>query len=226
MAEVKDEPILDVQETYSKLEKYIIENQRSLTIIIGTIVALVGGYVGYKYWYVASLEEEAQKEMYIAEGYFERDSLDLAINGNGTNKGFLQIADEYSAAPSGNLAHYYLGLAYLKKGEFENAIEHLSDFSSDDQIIGPIAVGAIGDAHMELGHTDEAVSYYLKASEKSKNSFTSPIFLKKAGIAYEEKGNYADAIKIYERIKADYTESDQGKEMDKYIARAQASVTK
>ncbi|MBN8702949.1 MAG: tetratricopeptide repeat protein [Bacteroidetes bacterium] len=224
MSEIKDEPILDVQETYSKVEKYIIDNQKSLSIIIGAVVALVGGYIGYKYWYVAGQEEEARKEMYKAEAYFEMDSLDLAINGNGTDKGFLQIADEYGVAPSGNLAHYYLGISYLKKGEFENAIEHLTEFSADDQIIAPMAIGATGDAHMELGKTDEAIAYYLKAAEKSKNNFTSPMFLKKAAIAYEEKGSYADAVKIYERIKADFTDSNEGKEMDKYIARAQAAI--
>ena len=51
-------------------------------------------------------------------------------------------------------------------------------------------------------------------------TFDSPICLKKAGLAYEEKQNYADAIKIYERIRNEYAETTEGREMDKFIARA------
>ena len=220
MAEEKDQPILDVQEAYGKTEQYIIENSKSLSIIAGAIVLLVGGYFAWKYLYVADLEESAKKEMFKAEQYFEQDSLNLAVNGNGQQKGFLAIADEYGVTPTGNLAQYYAGICFLKTGEYEKAIEHLGEFSSKDEMVGPLATGAIGDAHMELGHTDEAVSYYLKAAEQSKNNFTSPIYLKKAAMAYEEKGEYDNAVKVYERIKNDFTETSEARDMDKYIARA------
>ena len=45
----------------------------------------------------------------------------------------------------------------------------------------------------------------------------------KAAMANEDKGNFADAIKLYERIKSEYSETIEGKEMDKYISRAKAS---
>lgn len=222
-SEKKDEPILDVEQTYSKVEQYIIDNQKSLSIIVGTIVVLIGGYFAWTKLYVAEQEKSANTEMFFAEQYFEQDSIDLAINGNGSDrKGFIQIVDEYSITKAGNLAEYYLGMCYLKKGEYEKAIEHLSNFDGDDQMIAPLALGGIGDAHLELGHTDEAISYYQQAADENKNNFTSPIFLKKAGLAFEEKGNYADAVKIYERIKIDFPETEEGKEIDKYIAHAKA----
>jgi tetratricopeptide (TPR) repeat protein len=108
----------------------------------------------------------------------------------------------------------------LKKGQFEEAISHLESFNGKDQIVAPLATAAIGDANMELGKVDDAISYYLKAAEQNNNLFDSPICLKKAGLAYEEKQNYADAIKIYERIRNEYAETTEGREMDKFIARA------
>lgn len=223
MAEnLSDEPILDVQETYSKIEQYIEDNKTNLSIIVGVIVVVVGGFFAWKYLYVADLETEAQKKLFYAENYFERDSLNLAINGDGQNAGLVEIVNDYGVTKAGNLAEYYLGMSYLKKGEYENAIEHLNNFESDDHIVGPMATGAIGDAHMELGQLDDAASYYLKAAEKESNSFTSPIFLKKAGIAYEEKQDYENAAKIYERIKNEFPKTDEGKSIDKYIARAKA----
>lgn len=219
---IEDEPIVDVAEAFSKTELYIEQNKKSLMTIAGAIIVLVGGYFAYKYWYVAGEETKARTEMFKAEQFFEKDSLNKAINGDGVTAGFLQIANDYSVTPSGNLAEYYLGLCYLKQGKFEDAIEHLKSFDSNDQIVGPLATAAIGDANMELGKTDEAITYYLKAAEQNTNNFDTPICLKKAALANEEKGNYADAVKLYERIKNEYAETTEGREVEKYIARAKA----
>lgn len=219
--ENKNEPIVDVEEAFSKTELFIENNKKSLSIIVGAIVVLVGGYFAYKYWYVAGEEAKAQTEMFKAEQFFEKDSLDKAINGDGNMVlGFTQIVDDYSITPSGNLAEYYLGICYLKKGQYEEAIKHLEAFDGTDQMVAPIATGAIGDANLELGKTDEAITFYLKAAEQNTNNFTTPIYLKKAAMANEDKGNYADAVKLYERIKSEFAETMEGKEMDKYIARA------
>ncbi len=220
--QISDEPVIDVEEAFSKTELYIEQNKKSLSIIAMVIIALVGGYFAYKYWYVAGEETKARAEMYKAESYFEKDSLDKAINGDGNSLGFTQIVDDYSITPSGNLAEYYLGICYLKKGQYEEAISHLQEFNSKDQMIAPIATGAIGDANMELGKVDEAITYYIKAAEQSNNKFTTPIYLKKAALANEDKKAYADAVKLYERIKNEFGETTEGKEIEKYLARAKA----
>jgi hypothetical protein len=46
--------------------------------------------------------------------------------------------------------------------------------------------------------------------------------LKKAAMANEDKGNYADAVKLYERIKVEFAETMEGREMEKFIARAKS----
>ncbi|MBL4657675.1 MAG: tetratricopeptide repeat protein [Flavobacteriales bacterium] len=220
MAKEKDETIVDVVEVYSKTEKYIEENQKSLTIIITAIVAIIGIYFGYEKWYVADEEIKAQEQMYMAERWFEMDSLNLAINGDMQWPGFEQIVDDYGITPSGNLANYYLGICYLRQGYYEDAIEYLSSFDSDDQIVGSIATGAIGDAYMELGEVKKAASFYMDAANDMKNDFTSPIYLMKAAAAYEELGNYKKASGIYENIKNNYSDTKEGLEVEKYLARA------
>lgn len=222
MTKEKEDVIVNVEEAFSKTEQYIEDNKKSLMVIAGAIIALVAIYFGWTKWYVAGQETEAQAAMFNAEYYFEKDSLDKAINGDGNSLGFVDIADQYSVTPSGNLANYYLGVCYLRKGEFEKAIEYLEEYDGDDQMIAPIALGATGDAYLELGKTEEAIENYLKASEKSSNNFTTPLYLKKAGLAYEVTGNYKNAKGIYEKIKTEYPESPSGKEIDKYIARAEA----
>jgi tetratricopeptide (TPR) repeat protein len=222
MAKDKDETIVDVVEVVSKTEKYIDENQKSLTIIIAAVVLLIAMYFMYTKWYVADAELNAQKEMYMAELWFEMDSLDLAINGDMQWPGFEEIVDEYSVTPSGNLANYYLGICYLRKGMFEDAIEYLSAFDSDDLMVSSVATGAIGDAYMELGEVKAAVSFYMDAANDNKNDFTSPIYLMKAAAAYEELNNYKKALGVYENIKNNYPDTKEGLEVEKYLERARS----
>ena len=221
-----EERIVKVEEALSRTEKFIEKNQKLLLYVISGIILIVLGYMGYKKFYIAPREKKAQEQMFMAEKYFEKDSLNKAINGDGNYPGFKTIADEYSGTKSANLAHYYLGISYLKKGQFENAIEQLKKFSSDDEIVGPMAKGAIGDAYAELKNLDKAIDYYIDASELKKNNFTSPMFLMRAGLAYEEQKKYDKAIELYKKIKKDYHQSNEAREIDKYIAYAEGMMKK
>jgi tetratricopeptide (TPR) repeat protein len=211
----------NIGETFSRAEQYILDNKKSLSIILGVIVVCVLGYVGYQKFIVAPNEIAAEKVMFMAEQNFEKDSIDLAINGKDVAPGFKELASKYSGTKSGNLAHYYLGICYLRKGMFQEAIEQLNAFDGTDEVVAPIATGGIGDAYMELGKTDDAIKYYLKAANKKKNKLTSPIYLMKAAGAYEDTGKYDDAIKIYQQVRKEYFETQEGRDAEKYIARAE-----
>lgn len=217
-----DKNISAVEGALSKTEHFIEQNQKVIMYVVLAIVVVIGGYMIYKKFYLAPKEEEAEKQMFWAERYFEKDSLSLALNGDGVNLGFLDIIDEYGITKSANLAHYYAGICLLKQGQYEEAIDYLEDFDSDDQIVGPMAEGAIGDANMELGDNEAALKHYLKAADMKDNQFSTPLFLMKAGWTYEIMGNYAEALKLYERIRTDYYKSVEWRDIEKYIARAKA----
>lgn len=218
----EEQPVINVEEVYSKTEKYVEDNKNYISIIAVVLVAVIGGYFAYTKLYIEPLEQEARQQMWKAEQYFEIDSFDLALNGDGNYFGFLQIIEDYGMSKPGNLAQYYAGICYLRKGEYDKAIEHLENFDSDDKMVGPVATGAIGDAYMETGKTEEAISQYLKAAEQNENNFTSPVYLMKAGLAYESSGDYNNAKKVYQKINQDYPESAEGRSIDKYLARAEA----
>jgi len=140
---------LIIDETISKTEGYIQENKKSISIIGGAILIVILGYFGYTNFIVKPQEESANREMFMAERYFQLDSVDKAINGDGQYPGFIEIIDNYGSSNSANLAQYYLGMCYMKKGEWDNAIEHLSSYDAEDDVTGALALGAIGDAHLE-----------------------------------------------------------------------------
>jgi tetratricopeptide (TPR) repeat protein len=216
-----DDQFAQIEETLSKTEQYIEDNQKSLIIIVGAIVTIIALFIGYQKLYVAPMEKEAQADMFMAELYFQKDSFNLALNGDGQYLGFLDITDEYNGTKAGQLANYYAGLSYLNTGDFENAIEYLNDFSSDDIVLSSLALGCIGDAYMELEDADNALSYYEDAASYTDNEFTTPRYMLKQAMIHESNGDYADALALYKGIEADYKSSREGNGIEKYIARAE-----
>ncbi|HEY0895956.1 MAG TPA: tetratricopeptide repeat protein [Sphingobacteriaceae bacterium] len=206
----------------AKTGTFVQENQRSLAIIGIAIVALILLYFGYQKFYLAPRAAEAANEMYKAEEYLAVDSLkDRAIKGDGSYPGFEKIADEYSSTKSANLANAYLGGLYLQKGEFQKAAEALSNYSNTGSpVIDPMVQGMLGDAYSELKDYNKAISYYKKAAEKNSNTFTSPLFLKKLGLVYEQQKDNKSALEAYNKIKTEYPESYEASIIDAYIARA------
>lgn len=221
-----EENIQAVEQALGKSERFIEENQKPITIILVVLVAIVLGYFGFQRFYIQPKEEKAQIEMFMAEKYFGQDSLNLALNGDGINPGFLQIIENYKFTKSASLANYYVGVIYMKKGEFQNAIDHFKKYKTNDKLLKPMALGATGDAYVELGDNSQAVSFYLKAAKASKNEFTTPVFLMKAGWTYELLSDYQKAIDVYKEIRKEFPQSNEARELEKYIARAEGLLKK
>lgn len=228
MAKDKKNPQVDnlteVESALTKTEQFLESNQKLIGIVIGSLVVVVVGYLGMKKFYLEPRQTEALEQMIAAENYFEKDSFNLALNGDGNNLGFLDIIDDFGSTDAGNLSNYYAGISYLHMGQFDNAIAHLKKFDTDDALLEPIATGAQGDAELELGNTDKALSLYTKAYKMNDNELTAPIYMLKAAELLESTNKSAEALKIYETIKQKYPESNEGRNIDKYIARAKTKT--
>jgi tetratricopeptide (TPR) repeat protein len=215
--------ISNVEQTLTRTEHFLEENYKALLIGLGILVALVG-IVWLGKLYLNKRNDEAQSQMYQAERYLEMDSLKLALNGDGNYLGFLDIAKDYKFTNSGNLARYSAGICYLHLGDYQEAIDFLNKYSKKDKVIGSLAIGATGDAYVELGDLDKGISKYIEAADFAKNSFNTPLFLMKAGEIYELNGKYAEALTVYERIEREYPESTEGTTIEKYIARVKLLI--
>jgi tetratricopeptide (TPR) repeat protein len=221
--DVNPPTISSVEETLSRTEHYLEDNYKTLLIGLGVIVLLVG-LIWLGKFYINKRNNEAQSQMFQAERYFELDSMKLALNGDGNYLGFLDIAKDYKFTNSGNLARYSAGICYLQLGNYKEAIEYLNKYSKKDKVIGSMAIGATGDAYVELGDLDKGVAKYIEAADYAKNSFNTPLFLIKAGEIYELKGKFPEALKLYERIENEYPESTEGTTIEKNIARVKLLI--
>jgi tetratricopeptide (TPR) repeat protein len=194
--------------------------------ILGGIVVLILLYFGYQKLYLDPRAEEASNRMYKAEQLATIDSLqNKAITGDGAFLGFKQIADEYSNTKSANIANAYLGGLYLRQGKFEDAVKALEKYApTGSQILDPLVIGLTGDAYSELKDYKKAADYYKQASEKSSNSYTTPLFLKKLGLVYEAQNDYKSAETAYKKIKTDFPESQEASTIDGLLGRVQAHL--
>ena len=221
-----DDRMVAVEEALGKTEQFVEKNQKLLMYAIMGVIIVVLVYFGYQKFYISPMDKNAQDQIFMAQKYFEMDSLSRALYGDGNALGFLDIIDDYGRTKSGNLAKYYAGICYLKMGNFEEAIDYLESHDPVDQNIGPMAIGAIGDAYMELNEPDRAVDYYLEAANDVDNDFTSPMFLYKAGMTYEMLGAYEDAYDAYNRIFMEYYKSVEARSIERNIARMEGMMEK
>lgn len=223
-----------LDETASKTEDFVAKNQKYIFIIVGVVAVVVLGYLGYNEFVSKPKQITASNDMFQAQKYFNeavngtaKDSLyNLALKGGEGKFGMLDIIKEHSGTPAANLASYYAGTAYLHLKDYKNAIEHLSNFKSDDEILAPLAKGNIGDAFAQLNQSDDALDYYVQAADMRDNEYTRPMYLYKAGITALDLGKADKALTYFNEIKEEYPNANEAATIDVFIGKAQVLANK
>ena len=221
----KQDNLTEIESALTKTEQFIERNQKILSIVAGAIILIAAGFIGFKNFYIEPKEKSAQEQMFMAEFYFEKDSFNLAINGDGNYLGFLDIIEDYGLTKSAKLAKYYTGISYLHLGEYKEALAYLSSFKTKDMNLAPTLEGAKGDAYAELGQNDKALSAYKKAAAYD-NKFTAPNYLLKIGKLLEETQKYDEALKIFQEIKDKYPQSMETNSAERYIGKIETLKSK
>jgi len=207
----------------TRSEEFIQKNQKTLIIIVAAILVVILAIFGLRKWYFQPREVRAAEEMFAAEQWFNQGDFEKAINGDDTYRGFVSVAKSYSGTKAGNLARYYAGAANLRQGNYDEAIHWLKKYKGHDTFTRPLAEMMLGDAAIEQGDAKTAASHYAKAAAMDDNYITAPTALFKAGIAYLSLGEKAKAADCFKQVKAKYPQATEYREMDKYIALAEAA---
>ena len=208
----------EIAERLNRGEAFLKKNSKVLGGVLIAAIILIGGILFFQF-NTQNQNKAAQAEMFQAVYYYEQDSVEFALKGDGINSGFLTIVDEYPRTDAANLAHFYIGSIYLSERKFDEAISELEQFSADDYLIQAQAYSLIGDAYLELGNNDQAISFFKKATSYEPNKFFTPKYLSKLAIAYEEAGQIENAIDAYGEIEEKYFESYEFSAARKHKAR-------
>lgn len=216
----KQTPEVISQEAPHKVISKFAQIQKPLFGAIAAVLILGGGWFAYQEYVVKPKEEKAAEALFKAEQYFAMDSSKLVLNGDGQYKGVLNVISNFGGTKAANLAHYYAGISYLKMGEFDNAVKHLKDFSTDAKQVQLLATGCLGDAYAELNKKEEAIEAYKKAANTFVEDETnSSEYLFRAALLLETTGKTAEAIELYKELKTKFPKTDKGFQADKYIYR-------
>ena len=220
-----DKNLEGLEQALTRSEQFIEDNQKILTYVLGGLILVLLIIIGGNRYYLKPLNEEAAADMFYAERFFEVDSFNLALNGYGTYPGFLNVIDDYGITKTGKVANYYAGVCYHKLGDHESALDYLGKFKTDDLLVGAAKYSIMGDAYVELGELNKAISAYKSGIDKYKNNFSTPIMLKKLGIVYEEQQQLDQALAVYKTIESTYPETPEGRDIKKYIGRVESKMT-
>lgn len=216
-----------LDETANKTEEWVIRNQKAILGVIAAVAIGTLGYILFNKFVSTPSEEEAFKDMNQAQMYFQQavdatekqDSLfKLSLKGGEGKLGFEGVIENHAGTKAANLAEYAAGMACLHLKDFKKAIEHLDNFSTKEQNLYALAIGAKGDANAELNNNEEALKLYVEAANVDENDFVTPRFLlKAANMAIILKKN-DEALGYLKTIKEKYETSQEGSTVDILIA--------
>lgn len=223
MAEVKSaRPATEQEDVIVRAKDFWGRFGKTISLVLGAIIVVVGGILIYKNFISGPKEKKASEAIFRAQEYYGKDSLDKALNGDGQYPGFEKISSQYSGTKAGDLAKFYAGSIYLKKGSFDKAVNYLKDFSTDAPQISARAHKLLGDAYAEQGKGKDAIGEYKKAAstfEEDDAAASEALFL--AGyLADKVLNDKNQAIELYKEVKTKYAQTQWGFEADKYLAQA------
>lgn len=196
-------------------------------IVIGIVVVIMA-IILFNRFYLQKKNGEASAQMtYPISMLMAGDSasLNLALEGNDENDGFLSIANGYKLTKTSNTAKYYAGLCYLKLGQKDEAMDFLKQFKKRDDVMWYGCQNLIGDLYDDQGDEATAIKYYQKAA-KGKDPYFAPIALFKLAQMYERQDKWEDAVSTYKQIEDNFNAEYVKMSIAQYAERAKSKTSK
>lgn len=226
-APVEHDPEAKIENALGQTEVWLERNWRPIAIIIGTLLVVAAAIYGYQMLVKAPREAKAADAMYVAEQRFIAEDYATALNGDGNDLGFAAIVEQFGGTRAGRLAAHYAGICRLKEGDWEGALMMLEKYKPVEGAPGAIIdaqnAGLRGDIYVQKGDYAAAVTQFRRAVEFT-NDLTTPIYLKKLGLALEQTGDPAAAVEAYQRVADDFGTSLEAREIEKYISAAKQKM--
>jgi tetratricopeptide (TPR) repeat protein len=214
----KEDVLIDVAEVSKGAQHWLEVYQKPLMIGIAALALIIGGYFAWNY-NVAGNQKKAVTNMWKAEQLFEQDSFAVALS---APNGFLDIIKNYGSTPAGKTARFYAGICYLNLGKFDEAISQLEDFSPNGSISPTMKFGALGDAYSEKKDYSKALKMYKEAANSGSVEDLKAFYLKRYGMLSENQNDVSSALSAYQEIKTKFGATTEARDIDKFIARAEA----
>jgi tetratricopeptide (TPR) repeat protein len=206
--ELKDE---QSENLVARAQQFIYDNSKAVSYsLIGLIVLVTLGFF-LKNYLEKSGEENRQKAMVALTRilpYYEAPDYKRALFGDSTKTvrgekiiGLLEIIEKYEDTDQGKLAALYAGSSYLALNKAKEAVEFFEIATdSPSKVVLTGAYAGLGASYELLKDLDNAVEYFVKASELAVTDASKFRYSYYAAKTYEKKGDKESAEKIYREI--------------------------
>jgi tetratricopeptide (TPR) repeat protein len=220
----------DAADIVEKAKGFWVKYSKTVIIAGSVLIAVLGGYLAYKYLVSIPNEKKANDLIFPAEKLFgkvsgsssyNKDTVNMILNGDKATgvTGLLKIAGSYGGTKSGNRAEYIIGACYLNLGQYDKAIEHLKDFDGNGATqIQSKAYVLLGHAYAQQKKTDEAFDYYKKAAAALNDEDASQkvVTLFMAAQYADYLGKTKEAIDILQDMKNNHLDGMVKKDANNY----------
>ena len=190
-------PVNEIDETIKASTSFIEKHFKTIAVATCGVLAAIIICLVVNQYYIQPNKIEAADNIAVAQQHFQQGMYEQALNGDGTNLGFLQIIEQYGSTPSGNIARLYAGLCYANTDRAEEAVKYLEDYDQcDDMMVSNASIAALGNVYAQLGQNEKAADTLLKAAKRANSTTLSPLFYLQAGQLYESLGNKDKALEM------------------------------
>ena len=204
-------------------ENFFEKNSKMVVVAIGVIFVLAAAIFGYKKVIVEPRNVKGQEMLFEAQYQFESQTADfaLALNGDENTPGFAHVVEQYGNTPAGNLARMYAASCALRLGDFDQAQKYINSYKNvkgvPGAIINAMAAGIKGEIAVEKGDNAGAAKLFEQAAKSNENDFTTPMYLRKAALAYRAAGDAAKADALLKVIAEEYPSSFDARDAQKLV---------
>ena len=204
-------------------ENFFEKNSKMVVVAIVVIFVLAAAIFGYKKVIVEPRNVKGQEMLFEAQYQFESQTADfaLALNGDENTPGFAQVVEQYGNTPAGNLARMYAASCALRLGDFDQAQKYINSYKNvkgvPGAIINAMAAGIKGEIAVEKGDNAGAAKLFEQAAKSNEHDFTTPMYLRKAALAFRAAGDAAKADALLKVIAEEYPSSFDARDAQKLV---------
>lgn len=203
---------------YSKALEFVDTYSKQIIIGIGVLAVIIAGTVIYQNKAAADNIAATTALSKIIPNY-EQKNYQSAIEGQpGTDLiGLKNIVENYGSSAQGEVAKLYLGNSYYYTGKYDEALKVYSEMSNSQPSLSAAAFAGQGACFEAKNDFAQAAEKFEKAAHVYKFNALNSSYLLHSGINYIKAKNYDSAKTVLDLVKKEYKNSNEAKEVDKYL---------
>jgi hypothetical protein len=220
-----------VQEALSHGAEAVLSHRTALiygVIIVAIIAGAIFGWQFYSQRQSVKAEAEFNDAMQVYQAYVvapgtapqpnEITYSDTSKKFQDALQKFQVVSQHYPHARSGQLAKYYSALCEERLGKNAQAISDLSEIENGaDRDFGAMARFELAAIYDQEGNSNQAVQLYNQLLQNPSVLVPKPIVLLALAGHYRQS-NPAQAVKLYNQVKAEYPDTSAADEADQQLA--------